>query len=388
MHHHTADLLLVEDDGVDAEVVGRALRGITSGEFRLHWVRSLGDALAYLREHQADIVLADLSLPDAKGLEAVGEILAVAPDCSLVVQTHSDDDEVPFDALRMGAQDYLRKDEISPALLERTIRYAIVRAQTRKELAHTQAQLDHADTDLDEFAHVVAHDLRGPVRTARLFADRLLHQLGDARSETTADFGRRLDDSLGRVDRMILSMLDYASLRGREAYPRPIPLRPLIEEAVETLAADLTDAGASVHIDGDAIVLAEPELLARVVMNVVANSAKYRRPEVPLEIDITIGRRAGDVVVTITDNGKGVQPHDAERAFRILERLDPACSDGLGFGLAICRRIMTSMGGSISFQPVPPPGAVIEMSIPPAPRDEMLAAIQSTSVDGGLPMAV
>ncbi len=368
MHHTTADLLLVEDDDVDAETVSRALQRIESGEFRLHWVRSLGEALDHLASHRPDIILSDLTLPDADGLTAVEEILDVAPDCSLVVQTHlGDEDETPFRALRLGAQDYLCKNEISPSVLERTIRYALVRSETRRELAAVQAERDHADTDLDDFAHVVAHDLRGPVRTARLFADRLLHQIGPTGDEVVSDFGRRLDDSLGRVDRMILSMLDYASLRQREAFLEPTWLRPVVDDAIAAVAADLDAVGGTVRITGDAAVEVESELLLRVITNVVINSTKYRRPDVPLEIDVDIAAHGDTVRLTIADNGKGIDPRDAERAFRILERLDPSCSDGLGFGLAICRRILATMGGGIRFRRHSPPGATIVIELVPAP---------------------
>ncbi|MGH1505868.1 MAG: sensor histidine kinase [Acidimicrobiales bacterium] len=378
MHHTTADLLLVEDDEVDAETVTRALARISSGEIRYHWVRTLAEALDHLSVHRPDIVLSDLSLPDAAGLTAVEEILAVAPDCSLVVQTHVDSsDDIPFRALRLGAQDYLCKKEISPSVLERTIRYSLVRSETRRQLAAAQAERDHADTELDDFAHVVAHDLRGPVRTARLFADRLLHQIGTRESELRLpaeadrlvdDFGRRLDDSLGRVDRMILSMLDYASLRQYSVCPTSVWVRLIVEDALAAVAADLDDAAATVRVVGDAWALVEPALLVRVLTNVIANATKYRRPDVPLEIDIEVSTHREVVRMTIADNGKGLPPGDAERAFRILERLDPTCSDGLGFGLAICRRILDAMGGSIRFRRQEAPGATVVIELVPGDR--------------------
>src|SRR5205085_4859545 len=93
--------------------------------FQLSHVTRLEDARAHLRNGGADVILLDLSLPDAQGLESLQQMRAAAPHLAIVVTTGLDDEDVAIQALREGAQDYLLKSQVDGALLDRSIRYAI-----------------------------------------------------------------------------------------------------------------------------------------------------------------------------------------------------------------------------------------------------------------------
>lgn len=121
-------LLLVEDNKGDARLLQEHLRD-SKTTIQLTHVERLGDALERLKQGDIHIVLLDLSLPDAHGLDTVIKVRAAAPTLPIVVMTGLDDETTAVEAVAKGAQDYLVKGTIESHLLTRAIRYAIERSQ-------------------------------------------------------------------------------------------------------------------------------------------------------------------------------------------------------------------------------------------------------------------
>jgi diguanylate cyclase (GGDEF)-like protein len=140
-------VLLVEDNANDALLLRRLLRMNAPGQFEVTHKGCMEDAVAYAASHVVvvaaaaaaaaaaiDIVLLDLGLPDANGLDAVHQMLAAAPRAPVVVMTGRDDEEMAAQALRAGAQDFLVKGELEPSTVLRAMRYAIERKALEERL--------------------------------------------------------------------------------------------------------------------------------------------------------------------------------------------------------------------------------------------------------------
>ncbi len=363
-------LLVVEDNDLDAERLFHHLRRDTKTRWRVHWARSLAEGLNLVSGRRFDAALIDLQLPDAAGLEVVRAVVAADPSCPVVVQSEINDEALASNALANGAQDYLYKPVITAGALARSINHAI----TRHSLRVTQAALRETHDELDDFAHVVAHDLRAPVRTARLLADRLVAGLG-ALPEPTADLGFRLDQALGRLDRMVLGMLEYSGLRALDVQLASVPLLELVNEVVDDIEADGTHVDLDVRVDINSTieVLANRDMLVRVFINLLTNSIKFARPETPLSVTVAARVDAAAVVVTVADNGIGLPEGTHEKVFGLTERLTHD-REGLGFGLAIVRRCIAKMDGSIRFDPLAVDGATAILELRPVPGGRSSAA--------------
>jgi PAS domain S-box-containing protein len=138
MNRQRLKILLIEDNPDDAELLQEILSESAVGQWEVVNVERLSAALQCLSESAFDVVLSDISLPDAKGLETVIRIHEAAPEVPLLVLTGLDDEALGLEALRRGAQDYLVKDQINQSLLVRAIRYAIERTQTQKQLSESE----------------------------------------------------------------------------------------------------------------------------------------------------------------------------------------------------------------------------------------------------------
>ena len=131
-------ILLVEDNPADADLLAELLEVSVGVEWELVSVEFLREAIAHLGKQPFDVVLLDLSLPDSRGLETLTRLLEVAPDTAMVVMTGLDDEDLALDSVRLGAQDYIVKGQITAQLLVRTIRYAIERSQTFQMLRESE----------------------------------------------------------------------------------------------------------------------------------------------------------------------------------------------------------------------------------------------------------
>ncbi len=123
---HPLRVLLVEDDDVDAMMAEQNLK---AGDRRCEVTvaTTYADALAELRARPVDLILLDMGLPDSSGPQTVTGLRGAADDVPIVVLTAQEDDEVAMDCFRAGAQDYIRKSEVTPQSLARAVMYADVR---------------------------------------------------------------------------------------------------------------------------------------------------------------------------------------------------------------------------------------------------------------------
>ncbi len=136
---HTAliDVLLVEDNPVDARMITAQLRA-PSAMLRCRHVTRLAEALEHLKTERLDVVLLDLNLDDSCGYETFHRVRQAAPKAAILVLSGSDDENLAIRTVREGAQDYLVKGSFDGRLLLRAIRYAIERKRTEEALRHSE----------------------------------------------------------------------------------------------------------------------------------------------------------------------------------------------------------------------------------------------------------
>ncbi len=127
-------LLLVEDNPADARVVERHLKDAGLNQVTCDWVQTAADASDRLQKVEYDLVLLDLGLPDATGLEALRALRAVADLTPIIVLTGSDDYKQGLSAVREGAQDYLEKRRVNAGMLSRIVSYSVERNNFHRDL--------------------------------------------------------------------------------------------------------------------------------------------------------------------------------------------------------------------------------------------------------------
>src|SRR6266481_5166522 len=164
-------LLLVEDNPGDARLLREMFGEQGSHNTELTHVECMSEAEKHLTEDAYDIIVLDLGLPDAQGLEAVRRAHAAAPRVPLVVLTGLDDESLASQALREGAQDYLIKGQIDTRGLQRALRYAIERKSMEEALL---VEKERAQVTLNCIGDaVVCTDISGKITFLNLVAERM-----------------------------------------------------------------------------------------------------------------------------------------------------------------------------------------------------------------------
>lgn len=209
-------LLLVEDNPGDARLFAETIKEARAFQFEVSHRACVDHALAFLAESKPDMIVLDLGLPDAGGVEAVRKVQLAAPAVPLVVLTGLDDEASAIQALHAGAQDYLIKGQMSTSLLVRALRYAFERhglqMALRKEstideltgLANRRGFLMLAEQHAMLAKRTGEHFVVAFIDMDRLkpINDTLGHQAGDAAIAEIAEVLRacfRGSDILGRL---------------------------------------------------------------------------------------------------------------------------------------------------------------------------------------------
>ena len=146
MDNEPIKVLLIEDDTAVAQLIKEMLEAVSKdgrrGTFNVHGENTLKKGIDYLKQDSTDVVLLDLSLPDSKGFNTLSVVRKEAVYIPVVILTGMDDTELAVKALQYGAQDYLIKSEVEPALLARAVQYAIERSRIEKAVIKSRDELE------------------------------------------------------------------------------------------------------------------------------------------------------------------------------------------------------------------------------------------------------
>ena len=221
----------------------------------------------------------------------------------------------------------------------------IARDITQRKL-HEQ-ELEIKNDELMRFTYTVSHDLKSPLVTIESFLGFLVDDLARAdRARIEHDIAR-IRDATERMDGLLSDLLRLSSV-GREPHPcQHVSLRQLWAEVCELSAGPLYTSGAQLNgPESDLQLWGDPPRLRELLQNLLENALKFARPGVTPAVRLAIAAQGSAWVVSIEDNGIGVDPRHRHKLFGLFEKLHPD-SEGSGVGLALAKRIIDVHGGKI-----------------------------------------
>lgn len=360
--HQQLRILLLEDDESFAILISRVLKKLGSKHYVRHVVR-LKEATQELDNRSYDIVLTDLTLPDAVRLEAVEKLRAHSPNIPLIVLTMLESSDLISSAVQFGAQDFIVKDTVTPPLLERAIQNAVERQKMVAEkgqliatLQEQQETLNRKNAKLKQlvettyrFADNVSHEFRTPLTVIREYAalvrEGLLGEVNEQQSEFMDVIVYRVDD----LNRMVDDMLDSSKLEAGIMGTHREPNDPLqIVKAPLTglqLKAQVRGVELSYDVPDDLpLVCCDVEKAGRVITNLAANAIKFTDDGAGrVHISATHLVEDGDIEFSVSDNGPGINPDDLQRMFDRFQQLGTSTQSstkGFGLGLNIARELV------------------------------------------------
>ena len=229
-------------------------------------------------------------------------------------------------------------------------RYGVVIAYVDiNEHKHIEAELRRSNAELEQFAYAASHDLRQPLRMIASYLQLLEQELGDTLNDEHRQYLHFATDGAKRMDQMLVALLDYSRIGRKGAAMAVMDSREALDEALLFLRPAIAEAGAQIQIDGTwpHLVTSRDEL-TRLFQNLIGNAVKYRAEGQVPKIAVTAEPVGNDWRVTVRDNGIGIAPGQIGRLFQVFQRLQARTKyEGVGVGLALCRKIVEHHGGRI-----------------------------------------
>lgn len=272
-------------------------------------------------------------------------------------------------------------------------RAAITLQVQNEDLARTNAELTRSNQELQQFAYVASHDLQEPLRSIGGFSGLLARKYRGKLDKTADEYLDFLTAAATRMQRMIVDLLDYSRL-GHEPKPfQQVHLRDTLDAALALLQTAVHELRAEFLIGDLPIVQGDAQQLTQLFQNLIGNALKFHSEDPP-NIMISNRRQGSEWVISVRDNGIGIDPERASDVFQIFKRLHSQEQyPGTGIGLAVCKRIVERHRGRIWVQPNEGKGTTFYFSLPvvseaavavPEPRwPEELADIPEFKVEVG-----
>jgi signal transduction histidine kinase len=345
---------VIDDSEDDRLLYKRCLQKSAGTRYAVSETANGEDGLALIDRDSFACVLLDYSLPGRNGVEILKRVRVKHPFVPVVMLTGLGNEKVAVAAMLEGAQNYIAKATIDPETLAHVIQVAIQHCRMQNRIAEQRGSLE-------VFAHALAHDLKEPVRTIRTLLDLV---------SAEASFEGKTDDhfqSIRYAAEQMTGLIDtvyiYTRLDGAEQTRLEVcDANDLVETAKENIRYLIHEQQAVITCLPLPQISMNREQAVQVFQNLLSNAIQNcaTTPYVVVSAEETPDHWQ----FRISDNGPGIADEDAEKLFQPFKRLSRHERQGLGLGLATCKKILDLHGGKIWYERASRPGADFIFSVP------------------------
>lgn len=233
-----------------------------------------------------------------------------------------------------------------------------------QSLQEKTKRLEEKNRQLEEFTHVVSHDLKEPLRTMAAFSQYLLEDYAEKLDDDARDYLQRINRSSLRMRNLIDDLLRLSSIGTRQETLEKVYLSEVFEQIKEDMKSRLENVSLQLPKTMP-IIIANRTRMVELFGNLISNAIKYNdKPEKRIEIGWT--QQGEFYKFYVRDNGIGIEEQYLEKVFELFERLNPRGDDyeSTGAGLAICKRIVEEYGGKIWVESTVGEGSTFYFTLP------------------------
>jgi signal transduction histidine kinase len=379
-------VLVVDDDEDDFLLTRDLLDEAAPETYKLRHANTYDHGLAAFGDAEFDVALIDYRLGGQTGIELIrqvsdGDNVVLPP---IILLTGEGDSETDRAAMKAGASDFLNKSTLEPAILERSIRYAIAlrrgereRAKlaeariARREAEARRQQAEDANNAKDAFLAMLSHELRTPLNAVLGWVQLL--RMGDNDAETRKEALQAIERNAQAQAQLVADLLDVSRIVVGKVQLElaDCDLIEVAEAAMDACRPAAREKNVELAFAGDppdhpAPLRADASRLRQVFWNLLNNAIKFTPGGG--RIDFKLAARPGGYVVTVRDTGEGIDadtlPHVFER-FRQADGSHTRRKGGLGLGLSLVRHLTELHGGTVLAEsPGPGGGSTFTVTLP------------------------
>ena len=239
------------------------------------------------------------------------------------------------------------------------------RKQIEEERERYASELRRSNEELQQFAYVISHDMREPLRMIKGYMDLLAQRYRDQLDSKAREYIDYAVDGAVRMQEMIQALLRLSRIKTHGLGFAPTDVEAVLARAQQALGRAIQERGAVVTHDALPTVMADEAQLAQVLQNLIANAIKFCREDTSPHVHVSARQADDEWVFSVADNGIGIDPGQGERIFQIFQRLHTREEyEGAGIGLALCQRIVERHGGRIWVESEPGAGSTFYFTLP------------------------
>ncbi len=319
--------------------------------FEVQGFDSAESLLEAMASEKPDILLLENQLPGMSGMALLEKLNHEGQDMCTIMMTSDAPIERAIQTLKLGAYDFLAKPVTATRLrfhVYKAARYLILTRQARK-LSQEKKRIRF------EFISVLAHELKAPLNALESYTEIVAHKrMGDRISA----YGPMLDRMLIRIQgmrKLIMDLLDLTSIESGERlrHFENLDLTAVARATADSLKAEADAVRVALVFKTEQPVMfeADAEDMEMVMRNLISNAIKYNRADGSVSIEIT--RARGNVLITVSDTGIGMNKKEQELLFREFSRIKNEKTvniTGSGLGLSIVKKIVALYNGDIALE--------------------------------------
>ncbi len=366
----TANILLVDDNPIKLLALESALAGLVQ---HVSKARSADEALRCLVHQDFAVILLDVNMPGMGAFELAERIRQCERSCHtpiIFISVVSPAEIYAFKGYELGAVDYVSTstlevlrtrvavfvDLFNTATKVQQYADALGRlnAELEQRVAERTAALQRSNEEIQQFAQVVSHDLKEPLRGMHNYIHLLLEDLGNTMNDEARAKLQTVADLAQRMENLINSLLHFCRLGQDNLVYEDTDLSVVVQEILSLLHITLTQQGTEVRmLQPLPVVRCDRSRVREVFHNLILNAIKYNdKPHKWVEIGVLSSPPVGMTPIStfyVRDNGLGIRPQHMEMIFTMFKRLHPRddYGGGTGAGLTIAKKIIERHAGTL-----------------------------------------
>jgi len=242
------------------------------------------------------------------------------------------------------------------------------RRRAEELLRETVSDLERSNADLEQFAYVASHDLQEPLRAVGGCVQVLQRRYQGQLDERADVLVQHAVEGAQRMQNLINDLLAYSRLGTRTREFQTVNLDSVLDAALRSLRVAIAESSAEIIREPLPTINGDPAQLEQVFLNLISNAVKFHGetpPEVTIRCGEGVGARNGSWVISVSDNGTGIDPQYFDRIFIMFQRLHTRNEyPGTGIGLAVCKKVIERHGGRIWVEAKPGEGSSFYFTLP------------------------
>ncbi len=243
--------------------------------------------------------------------------------------------------------------------------YQSLLLQKSDQISRQNEELLRVNEDLRQFAYVVSHDIKEPMRMIGAYTQLVQKLTAHHLNEENQEYFRYITEGVERVNSLLDGLLKYATVGNAVPVPEQVNLNNVIISCLANLRVRIEETKAQIIVGELPVIKGKTQLLNQLFQNLISNALKFIQPDTPPVIRISAEETDQSYLISVADNGIGISEENQGRIFKIFQRLHPKSAyEGTGIGLAICQKIVSRLGGSISVRSEIGKGATFIITFP------------------------